>query len=112
MARYVIAADCGTTSVRSLAFDVDTGRNQVCHSEPVALSFPQPGWVEIDPETIAQVTIRAVRAVEWIAQSCGTAVALGLTNMRESAFTWQKSTGQIVHPGIMWMSQQSEPVVE
>ena len=32
--------------------------------------------------------------------------------MRESALTWQKSTGQIVYPGIMWMSQQSEPVVE
>ena len=113
MARYVIAADCGTTSVRSLAFDVDTGRHQVCHSEPVSLSFPQPGWVEIDPETIAQATIRSVRAaLEWVAQTGGTAVALGLTNMRESAFTWQKSTGQIVYPGIMWMSQQSEPVVE
>ncbi len=113
MSRFVIAADCGTTSVRSLAFDVDTGRHQVCHSEPVSLSFPQPGWVEVDPDLLAQVTIRAVRAaVDWVAQSGGTAVALGLTNMRESAFTWQKSTGQIVYPGIMWMSQQSEPVVE
>ena len=113
MSRFVIAADCGTTSVRTLAFDVDTGRNQVCHSEPVELAFPQPGWVEIDPETIAQVTIRAVRAAfEWVARAGGTAVALGLTNMRESAFTWQRSTQRPVYPGIMWMSQQSEPVVE
>jgi len=72
MARYVIAADCGTTSVRSLAFDVDTGRHQVCHSEPVSLSFPQPGWVEVDPDLLAQVTIRAVwAAVDWVAQSGG-----------------------------------------
>ena len=113
MARYVIAADCGTTSVRSLAFDADTGRQQVCSSEPVSLSHPRPGWVEIDPEEIAQATIRAVRAAfDWVGGENGTALALGLTNMRESAFTWRRSTQQPVYPGIMWMSQQSEPIVE
>ena len=113
MARYVIAADCGTTSVRSLAFDVDTGRHQVCSSEPVSLAHPRPGWVEIDPEEIAQATIRAVRAAfEWVGGQGGEVLALGLTNMRESAFTWHRSTGKPVYDGVMWMSQQSEPIVE
>ena len=113
MARYVIAADCGTTSVRSLAFDVDTGRHHVCSSEPTTLVFPAPGAVEIDPEEIAQATVRAVRAAfEWAGRDGGSVVALGLTNMRESAFTWRRSTGEPVHAGIMWMSQQSEPVVQ
>ena len=113
MARFVIAADCGTTSVRSLAFDVGSGTHQVCFSEPVPLSFPQPGWVEIDPEVIAEATVRAVRAAfEWVTQQGGTVAALGLTNMRESAFAWRRSTRQPVYRGVMWMSQQSEPVVE
>lgn len=113
MARFVIAADCGTTSVRSLAFDADTGAHQVCSSEPVSLSHPRPTWVEIDPEEIAQATVRAVRAAfEWVDDEGGEAVALGLTNMRESAFAWQRSTQQPVHAGVMWMSQQSEPIVE
>jgi glycerol kinase len=113
MARFVLAADCGTTSVRCLAFDVDSGRHHVCASEQLALSFPRPGWVEIDPEMVARTTIRTVRAaVEWVAAAAGTVTALGLTNMRETAFAWQRSTQRPVYPGIMWMSQQSEPVVE
>jgi glycerol kinase len=91
VARFVIAADCGTTAVRSLAFDVGTGSHRVCFSEPVPPSFPRPGWVEIDPETIAQATVRAVRAAfDWVAQDDGTVAALGLTNMRESAFAWRR----------------------
>jgi glycerol kinase len=113
MARFVLAADCGTTSVRSLAFDIDSGRHQVCASEQLPLSFPRPGWVEIDPEMVAEATVRVVRAAfEWVARAGGTATALGLTNMRETAFAWQRSTQRPVYPGIMWMSQQSEPVVD
>jgi glycerol kinase len=113
VARYVIAADCGTTSVRSLAFDVGSGEHHVCFSEPVPLSFPRPGWVEIDPEAIAGATVRAVRAAfEQVSAQGGTVAALGLTNMRECAFAWQRSTQRPVYRGVMWMSQQSEPVVE
>ena len=112
MARYVIAADCGTTSVRSIAFDVETGEHEVCSSKPVSLSHPNPGWVEIDPDEIAEATVRAVRAAgRWVDDRGGEAVALGLTNMRESAFTWRRSTGDPVYPGVMWMSAQSEPIV-
>jgi glycerol kinase len=108
----VLAVDCGTTSVRTLAFEVESGRHRVCGSERLPLTFPKPGWVEIDPETIAEATIRTLRAaLDWVADSGGTVVSIGLTNMRETAFAWQRSTGLAVYPGIMWLSQQSEPVV-
>jgi glycerol kinase len=108
----VLAIDCGTTSVRSLAFEVDSGRHEVCASENVPLLFPNPGWVEVDPDVLADATIRVTKAgLDWIGQHGGTAVALGLTNMRETAIAWQRSTKQPVYPGIMWMSQQSDPIV-
>jgi glycerol kinase len=112
MRRMVLAIDCGTTSVRSLAFEVDSGRHEVCASENVPLLFPKPGWVEIDPEVLAEATIRVTRAgLDWIGQHGATPVALGLTNMRETAIAWQRSTKQPVYHGVMWMSQQSDPVV-
>jgi glycerol kinase len=111
--RAVLAVDCGTHAVRCLSFDVDTGGHHVCASEDLPLSFPRSGWVEIDPEMVASATVRTLRAaLDWAAQGGRTVVALGLTNMRETAFAWQRSTGAPVYPGIMWMSQQSEPVVE
>jgi glycerol kinase len=112
MTRYVLSIDCGTTSVRSLAFEAGTGRHQVCASEDVALLFPNPGWVELDPDGLADATIRVTRAAfDWVGAQGGTVVAVGLTNMRETAIAWRRSTGQPVYPAILWMSQQSDPIV-
>lgn len=113
MADMVLAVDCGTHAVRTLAFEVDSGAHHLCASEDLPLSFPRPGWVEIDPELVVEATARVLRAaIDWVAQQGDRVVAAGLTNMRETAFSWQRSNGQPVHPGIMWMSQQSEPIVE
>ena len=112
MARFALAIDCGTTSVRSLAFEVDSGRHVVCASEDVALQFPNPGWVELDPNGLADATIRVTKAAfDWVAEQAGTVVTLGLTNMRETAIAWRRSSGQPVYPAILWMSQQSDPIV-
>lgn len=113
MADTVLAVDCGTHAVRTIAFKVDTGAHHLCASEDLPLSFPQPGWVEIDPELVVSATARVLRAgIDWAAQQGDGVVAVGLTNMRETAFAWRRSTGQPVHPGIMWMSQQSDPIVD
>lgn len=112
-ADVVLAVDCGTHAVRSLAFDVGTGRHQVCASADLPLTFPRPGWVEIDPEMLAAATVGVLRAALRSADAHGSrVVGLGLTNMRETAFAWRRSTGEALYPGIMWMSRQSEPVVE
>jgi glycerol kinase len=112
MTRMVLAIDCGTTSVRSLAFEVDSGRHGVCASENVPLLFPAPGWVEVDPDVLADAAIGVTKVgLDRIGQHGDTAVALGLTHMRETAIAWQRSTKQPMYPGIMWMSQQSDPIV-
>lgn len=108
----VIAVDCGTHAVRSLLFDAQTGEHAVCAQQDLELSFPQPGWVEIDAEQIVSASISVLRDAIQIAQAGGRQpVAIGLTNMRETAFVWQRSTGRSLYPGIMWMSEQSDPKV-
>lgn len=113
MTEVVLALDCGTHAVRTLAFDVATGASTTIAIEEIPLSFPQPGWVEVDPELLATAAIRVVRAaLQWAADLGHSVVALGVTNMRETALVWRRSDSTPLHPGVMWMSQQSVPVVE
>lgn len=109
----VIAVDCGTHAVRSLVFDASSGQSWLAHNEELVLDFPQPGWVEIDPDALANATIRSVRAaLALAAEHRLTVIAMGLTNMRETAFTWWRASGVPASPGVMWMSLASEPIVE
>lgn len=109
----VMAVDCGTHAVRCLAFDVATGEHTVCAQEDLPLSFPNPGWVEIDPELIVRASASVLRqAVEWCGANGRQPLAVGLTNMRETAFAWQRSSGRPLYPGILWMSEQSASKVD
>src|SRR3712207_3883128 len=113
MPQVVLALDCGSHAVRTLAFEVETGASTTCASEDIPLSFPQPGWVEVDPEVVASAAIRVVRsALDWAAGAGHEVIALGLANMRETAFAWRRTSQLAAYPGIMWMSQQSRPTVD
>lgn len=113
MSRIVVALDCGTHAVRALAFDVMTGQGATCAAEDITLSFPHPGWVEVDPEALADSAMRVVRsAFDWASGNGHTVIALGLANMRETAFAWSRASGKPLYPGVMWMSQQSLPTVQ
>jgi glycerol kinase len=109
----VLALDCGTHAIRLFAFDLVTGESTLCGEQDIPLSFPHPGWVEVDPEMLAASAVRLIRAaVHWADEFGKDIVALGVTNMRETAFAWHRETGRPLHAGVMWMSQQSLPVVE
>ncbi len=113
MRQAVLALDCGSHAVRTLAFDVASGESTTCASEDIPLLFPRPGWVEVDPEVVASAAIRVVRsALDWAASTDHEVVALGIANMRETAFAWRRTSQLPLHPGVMWMSQQSVPNVE
>ena len=113
MSDVVLALDCGSHAVRALAFDVRTGASTTCATEDIPLSFPHPGWVEVDPELLASAATRVIRSsLEWAADLGHDVVALGVTNMRETALVWRRSDPAPLYQGIMWMSQQSAPTVE
>lgn len=74
--------------------------------------FPQPGWVEVDPKVLADAVVGVVReALGWAAGAGHRVLAIGIANMRETAFAWRRSTGEPICPGVMWMSQQSQQIV-
>jgi glycerol kinase len=98
----VLALDQGTTgSTAVLAGDDGTivGRGY----REIGQHYPQPGWVEHDPEEIWQATLAAAR------QALGREIpgAIGITNQRETIVAWERRTGRPVHRALVWQDRRT-----
>ncbi|MGC4078990.1 MAG: glycerol kinase GlpK [Rubrivivax sp.] len=110
MTRHVLALDQGTSSSRSIVFD-EAGRVVALAQREFRQHYPQPGWVEHDPEEIWQSQLATAR--EAIAQAGLTArdiAAIGITNQRETTVVWNRRTGQPVCNAIVWQDRRGEPL--
>ncbi len=130
MKKYILSIDQGTSSSRAIVFD---GEGNVVSSAQKEFTqhFPQPGWVEHDPEeiweSVAEVAGQAVREV--CARSCGAQVSaagltdaggaqtaapseasciagIGITNQRETTVVWDAETGRPVCNAIVWQDRR------
>ena len=87
MQRYILALDQGTTSSRAILFGRD-GSVGGHAQQPFRQYYPQPGWVEHDPNEIWE-SERAVAAQALRESGLGRAVAaIGITNQRETTILW------------------------
>ncbi|MGA6982227.1 MAG: glycerol kinase GlpK, partial [Candidatus Sulfotelmatobacter sp.] len=105
--RYILALDQGTTSSRALLFDHEGSVRAVAQRE-FAQIFPQPGWVEHDPEEIAASQIEV--ALEVLAKArveTREVAAIGITNQRETAIVWDRATGKPIHNAIVWQDRRT-----
>src|SRR5271154_239060 len=111
MTTYVGAIDQGTTSTRFMVFD-RSGRIVSWAQREHRQIYPQPGWVEHDPEEIwrntQQVIAEAMRAGGLRA---GDLAAVGITNQRETTIVWNRKTGSAVYNAIVWQDTRVEDYV-
>ncbi len=104
---FVLALDQGTTSSRAILFDHD-GHIVASRQRELPQMFPQPGWVEHDPEMIWE-TQRSV-ALDVLAAQGATAAdiaAIGITNQRETVVIWDRATGQPIANAIVWQDRRT-----
>ncbi|HET6628298.1 MAG TPA: glycerol kinase GlpK [Woeseiaceae bacterium] len=107
MADYLLGIDQGTSSSRAVVFD---RRLQPVASaqQEFAQSYPQPGWVEHDPEAIWKTTFEVTRRA--LADSHVPAAGikgLGITNQRETTLVWDRESGRCVYPAIVWQDRRT-----
>ncbi len=108
--QYILAFDQGTTSSRSILFDTN-GRIVSSSQKEFPQIFPQPGWVEHDPEVIYQTQIETAReAVARSGVDLDRIAGIGLTNQRETAVMWEKSSGKPAANAVVWQCRRSEPI--
>ena len=107
---YLLALDQGTSSSRSIVFDAD-GRIVAMAQREFRQIYPQPGWVEHDPEDLWQTQLAT--AQEALAKASITAAqvkAIGITNQRETTVVWNRRTGRPIHNAIVWQDRRGEPL--
>jgi glycerol kinase len=110
MADYVGAIDQGTTSTRFMVFDRSGAVVAVDQREHEQI-YPQPGWVEHDPEEVWQRTQEVVRGVlEQGGVRPSQLAAVGITNQRETTVLWERDTGRAVHNAIVWQDTRTDRI--
>jgi len=110
--RYILALDQGTTSSRSLVFDA-AGRVVALAQKEFTQHFPQPGWVEHDPEEILSTQFATAReAVASAGIKMADIAAIGITNQRETTVVWDRATGKAIHNAIVWQDRRTADVCD
>ncbi len=112
MKKYVIALDQGTTSSRAVIFD-NKARVIAVHGIEFPQIYPQPGWVEHDPDMILKTQVEALRqAVKISRVPVEEIAAIGITNQRETTLLWDRRTGRPLYNAIVWQCRRTAPIVE
>ncbi len=110
--QFVAAVDQGTTSTRCMIFNRD-GRVVVSDQMEHQQIFPQAGWVEHDAAEIWNNTREVVSGA--LAKADITAAdiaAVGITNQRETALVWDRTTGEPVYNAIVWQDTRTDAICQ
>lgn len=105
--KAILALDQGTTSSRAIVFD-RAGTPLATAQQEFRQIFPQPGWVEHDPEEIfsSQRAVAAL-ALSQAGLSAGDIAAVGITNQRETTVLWDRGTGRPLANAIVWQDRRT-----
>lgn len=107
MSRFLLAIDQGTSSSRAVVYDHSTAVIASVQQE-FAQIYPQPGWVEHDPEAIWMSVCAVVAGVMQQSKALPKDVtAIGITNQRETTLIWDRDSGECVHNAIVWQDRRT-----
>jgi glycerol kinase len=104
----VLAIDAGTTGVTALLVTAD-GRIAARGYEEFAQHFPEPGWVEHEPEQIWQATLSACRQALAV-RDVEPPTAVGITNQRETAVLWDRNSLAAPRRAIVWQDRRTTDI--
>jgi glycerol kinase len=110
--KYILALDQGTTSSRAIVFDHNGSVVSVAQQEFRQI-FPQPGWVEHDANEIwATQRNVAAQALNKVRLTANDVAAIGITNQRETAVVWDRTTGKPICNAIVWQDRRTAGVCD
>jgi glycerol kinase len=110
--KYILAIDQSTSATKAMLFDENSlliARSEVNHKQ----YYPQPGWVEHDPE---EILLNTYKAVELLLNQSKTVpndiISVAITNQRETVVVWDKRTGKPVYNAVVWQCNRGTHICE
>ena len=105
---YLLALDHGTSSSRALVFRDDGSLHSMAQQEFAQL-YPQPGWVEHDPQALWDSQLQTARQALALGGLKPSQIrGVGITNQRETTLLWHRRTGRPLHHAIVWQDRRTE----
>ncbi|HKE13613.1 MAG TPA: glycerol kinase GlpK [Kofleriaceae bacterium] len=105
--KHVVAIDQGTTGTTVLVLDEElriVGRD----TREFRQIYPQPGWVEHDPDDIWRSVEEALSgALGQAGIDAATVAAVGITNQRETAVVWERRSLRPARTAIVWQDRRT-----
>ncbi|MCX6009388.1 MAG: glycerol kinase GlpK [Chloroflexi bacterium] len=109
---YILVIDQGTTGSAALLFD-ETGQVVSSADREIRQIYPQPGWVEHDPQEIFRTSLEVAReALQKAGITASQVKGMGITNQRETTVVWDRRTGEPVSNAIVWQCRRTAPLCE
>jgi glycerol kinase len=104
----ILAIDAGTTGVTALLVDEHGAVVRRGYRE-FDQHYPQPGWVEHQPEQIWQAVLGACGDV---VDADHPPVAIGITNQRETAVLWDRADVAAPCNAIVWQDRRTAAICD
>lgn len=109
MKDLILAIDQGTTGTTVLIIDKELKVLSKKNNE-FTQYYPQPSWVEHDPEEIWQSTLKTIsQALEQSNIESNRIACIGITNQRETTIIWDRKSSEPIHRAIVWQDRRTTP---
>src|SRR5579859_5995778 len=110
--KFVLALDQGTTSSRAIIFNHE-GRSIATANQEFPQIYPQPAWVEHNPEDIWSSQLATAQiALRNAGLEAKDIAAIGITNQRETTIVWERETGRPVMNAIVWQDRRTSSICD
>ena len=104
--KYILAVDQSTSATKVMLFSEKAElvrRVTLPHQQ----FYPQPGFVEHDPEEIYSNVVSGLRQVIDSSRiDPGSIAAIAVTNQRETSLIWDRTTGKPIARAAVWQCQR------
>jgi glycerol kinase len=112
MGRYILALDQGTTGSTAILLDPEL-RVAAKRTRELPQHYPQPGWVEHDPDEIWASCLGVIGdALADARADARDIAAIGITNQRETTVVWDRASGQPAARALVWQDRRTAPICE
>ena len=107
MKNFILSIDQGTTSTRSILFDLK-GKPVFVSQKEFKQYYPKDGWVEHNPEEIWVTTKKVIKEIiNKNKKIKGNILTIGITNQRETTLLWDRKTGKCIYNAIVWQDRRT-----